>query len=174
MLPSISPLPSSSSPLPYPSVRPPLCPTSLPVPHPNPLICTNQVSVLEARSRVGGRMWSYEHSVDSNGTGASFTAKAELGAQWIQSATGNPITRLAREMRLKLGQQNGQEGYFTASGRERGAAELRSLERRYQTLQSEMKKYSDAQESDVAVDTAFRKADLLEYATPYVQVRSPP
>lgn len=44
-----------------------------------------QVKVLEARDRIGGRVWS-DHS---------FGAAMDLGASWIHGVTGNPLTELA-------------------------------------------------------------------------------
>jgi monoamine oxidase len=45
-----------------------------------------EVTVLEARNRIGGRCWT----VDG----------VELGAQWIHSTEGNPISTLARDLGL--------------------------------------------------------------------------
>ena len=72
------------------------------------------MTVLEARNRVGGRMWSRTSTL-SDGT----VLRAEMGAQWIQSAYGNPITRLARRMGLKIGRMNRQDQQYTASGQVR-------------------------------------------------------
>ena len=49
------------------------------------------VIVLEARKRIGGRIWS-----------ASFgDSIIELGASWIHGVRGNPVTRLAQEAGLR-------------------------------------------------------------------------
>lgn len=45
-----------------------------------------QVTILEARDRLGGRCWTVDN--------------VELGAQWIHSTEGNPVTNLARELGL--------------------------------------------------------------------------
>src|SRR4051794_8603226 len=45
-----------------------------------------EVTVLEARDRIGGRCWTV------NGV--------DLGAQWIHSTEGNPVSMLARELGL--------------------------------------------------------------------------
>src|SRR5580765_3165506 len=44
------------------------------------------VTVLEARDRIGGRCWTADG--------------VDLGAHWIHSTEGNPITSLARELGL--------------------------------------------------------------------------
>ena len=45
-----------------------------------------EVTVFEARSRVGGRIWTDRTSIG---------LPADLGASWIHNAQGNPISRLA-------------------------------------------------------------------------------
>lgn len=50
------------------------------------------VIVLEARNRIGGRIWSAQF-------GESII---ELGASWIHGINGNPVTRLAQEAGLHL------------------------------------------------------------------------
>ena len=51
----------------------------------------NQVTVLEARARVGGRVW----------TDRSLGVPIDMGASWISGVRGNPIARLAREFGVK-------------------------------------------------------------------------
>lgn len=46
------------------------------------------VTVLEARPRIGGRIWSSTHWPD---------IPVDLGASWIHGSQGNPLTRLAHE-----------------------------------------------------------------------------
>jgi monoamine oxidase len=46
-----------------------------------------RVTVLEARDRVGGRMW----------TDRSLGVPVDLGASWIHGSTGNPLTHLANQ-----------------------------------------------------------------------------
>ena len=43
-----------------------------------------EVVVLEARDRIGGRVWTED--------------RIDLGAHWIHGTEGNPITNLAREL----------------------------------------------------------------------------
>lgn len=49
------------------------------------------VTVLEARSRLGGRIWSNR----------SLGAVIDLGASWIQESEGNPMTQLAKKFAVK-------------------------------------------------------------------------
>ncbi|MBT3316090.1 MAG: FAD-dependent oxidoreductase [Anaerolineae bacterium] len=52
-----------------------------------------KVVVLEARSRVGGRIWTSRKWED---------APLDLGASWIHGVSGNPIAKLAKENRIKI------------------------------------------------------------------------
>ena len=45
------------------------------------------VRIIEARNRIGGRMWSWR----------KWGAPVELGANWIETAKGNPLVKLAKE-----------------------------------------------------------------------------
>ncbi len=51
-----------------------------------------QVVVLEARDRIGGRIWSND----------AWGAPVELGAAWIHGTRGNPLVPLARDAGLAL------------------------------------------------------------------------
>ena len=51
-----------------------------------------EVVVLEARDRIGGRTW----------TDDSLSTPADLGASWIHGVRGNPITAIAEEQGLDL------------------------------------------------------------------------
>lgn len=56
------------------------------------------VTVLEARERVGGRIWTDEHGVD-------------LGAHWIHGTDGNPITELVEELGILHSYVGGDSAY---------------------------------------------------------------
>ncbi len=56
------------------------------------------VTVLEARDRVGGRIWTDEHGVD-------------LGAHWIHGTDGNPITELVEELGIPFSYVGGDSAY---------------------------------------------------------------
>ncbi|CAI5509561.1 unnamed protein product [Closterium sp. Naga37s-1] len=53
------------------------------------LIPLPQVTVVEARGRVGGRMWSRTEAAPA-GSPTAFL-RGEMGAQWIEGATGNAL-----------------------------------------------------------------------------------
>lgn len=50
-----------------------------------------EVTVLEARDRMGGRIFTYDLGGQA----------VDLGAQWIHSSRGNPITSLAEKFGIK-------------------------------------------------------------------------
>ncbi len=52
----------------------------------------HDVQVLEARSRIGGRIWTSTRWQD---------IPLDLGATWIHGVTGNPITQLAQQIQAK-------------------------------------------------------------------------
>jgi monoamine oxidase len=56
------------------------------------------VTVLEARDRVGGRIWTDEHGVD-------------LGAHWIHGTDGNPITELVEDLGIPYSYVGGDSAY---------------------------------------------------------------
>ncbi|WP_189213950.1 FAD-dependent oxidoreductase [Actinokineospora fastidiosa] len=56
------------------------------------------VTVLEARDRVGGRIWTDEHGVD-------------LGAHWIHGTDGNPITELVDQLGIPYSYVGGDSAY---------------------------------------------------------------
>ena len=47
-----------------------------------------EVQVLEARERIGGRIWTVD--------------RLDLGAQWIHSTEGNPVTSLCRQLGIPI------------------------------------------------------------------------
>ena len=66
-----------------------------------------EVLVLEARNRIGGRTW----------TDDSLNAPADLGASWIHGVRGNPIAAIAAEQSLELGRTRyGNRVVYSAGG----------------------------------------------------------
>ena len=66
-----------------------------------------KVIVLEARDRIGGRIW----------TDTSLGWPLDLGATWVHGVSGNPITQLARDFRLDVMPTNGNNHWrFRSNG----------------------------------------------------------
>lgn len=67
------------------------------------------VTVLEARDRIGGRVWTDRGWPD---------LPVDLGASWIHGATGNPVTALARKAGLRLLETSYDSGAVYRDGEE--------------------------------------------------------
>ncbi len=55
-----------------------------------------EVTVLEARNRIGGRVWT-DHSLGK---------PVDMGASWIQESNGNPLTKLAKKYLINTVETN--------------------------------------------------------------------
>lgn len=83
------------------------------------------VTVLEGRDRIGGRVWT-DHSLG---------VPVDLGAAWLEGVTGNPITRLTRELNIATSLSDWDDmDIVDASGRRIPDAEIERAERRYRAL----------------------------------------
>lgn len=67
----------------------------------------DDVAVIEARDRIGGRVWT-----DTIGDGFPI----DLGASWIQGVDGNPITAIARENDIATQRTDWDNGVFHYHG----------------------------------------------------------
>ncbi|GJP71891.1 hypothetical protein CLOP_g2685 [Closterium sp. NIES-67] len=130
-----------------------------------------KVTVVEARNRVGGRMWSRTEAAPAGSPTTFF--RGEMGAQWIEGATGNPIYSLARRFKLSIGRQNGREIQFTANGKRYGDARWVAAEAQYKTLVRQGLAWAWRQNKDVTVQQAFTSGPWKRriFQTPYVQSR---
>jgi len=83
------------------------------------------VTVLEGRDRIGGRVW----------TDRSLGVPIDLGAAWLEGVTGNPITRLARELNIATDPSDWDDmDIVDASGRRVPDVEIERAERRFRAL----------------------------------------
>jgi monoamine oxidase len=62
------------------------------------------VIILEARERIGGRIWKADN----------FDIPIDLGASWIHQMNGNPLTKIANELKLHI--DSTCNPYLTAEG----------------------------------------------------------
>ena len=100
-----------------------------------------EVVVLEARERIGGRVWT-EDGID-------------LGAHWIHGTEGNPITNLARELGVPTLFVGGDSSYT-------GGWEQLQLRSGGQPLSQELKERSITLIDEIrdAIETLRRKLEL--------------
>jgi monoamine oxidase len=111
------------------------------------------VIVLEARTRVGGRMW----------TDSSLGLPLDLGASWIHGVSGNPITKLAKQFGAKTMATDGENGImFHADGSEMSDAEWTEIEALFEEIYAEVEIMQEDTDSDMSLQEAFNEV-LAEY-----------
>jgi monoamine oxidase len=85
--------------------------------------------VLEARSRVGGRVWTDRSRPD---------APLDLGASWIQGTRGNPLTELARKQGVKTARPGDEVALYDASGKRLSKQQKKQIDARFKKLMAEV------------------------------------
>ncbi|MBL8098625.1 MAG: FAD-dependent oxidoreductase [Anaerolineales bacterium] len=107
------------------------------------------VMILEARNRIGGRMW----------TDSSLGVPLDLGASWIHGVNGNPITELAKRFNVKTVPTIDDNGVvFHADGTEMTSAEFIKLERLYESIYDEVQEIGEEVDEDMSLQQAFDQA----------------
>lgn len=123
----------------------------------------HDVTVIEARDRVGGRIWT---STKWDGI------PVDLGASWIHGIEGNPLTALAEEIEAELLFSNYDRAItYAASGQPLSAQEERHLEQLQEKVDDALTEAQDAEEDrsvDAVVATAFPQNDLSANDRPLV------
>jgi len=106
------------------------------------------VVVLEARDRIGGRVW----------TDRSMGFPMEMGATWIEGARGNPITAIARQhgLRTHVGTLD-EEAAFDHDGRRLAGAEIAELEEAQEELTDAVEAFAERQPADVSIGDGVRR-----------------
>lgn len=108
----------------------------------------HQVVVLEARDRIGGRIWTSNKWPD---------LPLDLGATWIHGVTGNPIAGLADQLGARrLATSYERTVIYNTNGQLLSEAEEAQLERVWKQMVDKLRK---AQGSDA--DTSVRQAVAL-------------
>ena len=102
------------------------------------------VTVLEARDRLGGRVWTDE----STGT------PLDLGASWIHGHRKNPITLLANQFGLKTQENDDEQTFFTLGNQIEDASDF---EKRFAPLLASAIKLSERTNS---VEDAIRRSNV--------------
>lgn len=104
------------------------------------------VIILEARNRIGGRMW-----IDS-----SLGSPLDLGASWIHGVNENPITKLAKEFGIKTLPTDDENAIeFSADGRELPDDEFERMEALFEDVYEEVAEMQNTTEEDISLQVAF-------------------
>ncbi|MDO9302615.1 MAG: FAD-dependent oxidoreductase [Anaerolineales bacterium] len=104
------------------------------------------VIVLEARDRIGGRIW----------TDSSFGLPLDLGASWIHGVKGNPITKLAQEFGAKTVVTNEENGVvYNFDGSEMSDSEYVKIKDLFESIYEEVAKLQESADDDMPLQQAF-------------------
>ncbi|MCO4763280.1 MAG: FAD-dependent oxidoreductase [Myxococcales bacterium] len=114
-----------------------------------------RVTVLEARGRLGGRVWT-DHSLGR---------PVDLGASWIHGVVGNPITALARGHRTHKTDYDATWLYDT-TGKVMADAELDRLRGQFHAVLAEGRSAGKGLKSDRSLAAAFTAGLAGEKLTP--------
>lgn len=106
------------------------------------------VVVLEARDRIGGRLW----------TDGSLGRPVDLGAGWIQGSDGNPIADLAREFKLETRRAaDDRVALYDRDGTRIDEETVVELERESRRLVRDLEKRAEEGGRDQSVGEAIRR-----------------
>ena len=107
-----------------------------------------QVVVLETRARVGGRVR----------TDRSLGVPVDLGASWIHGVIGNPIIKLAKELKVRHEATDYDDlNLYEASGKLVGASRYNALQAAWTELLAEVATLGEKAERDLSFESAVRK-----------------
>ncbi|MBL8079041.1 MAG: FAD-dependent oxidoreductase [Anaerolineales bacterium] len=105
-----------------------------------------RVIILEARDRIGGRMWT-DHSLG---------LPLDLGASWIHGVKGNPIAELAKQFGVKTTPTDYENfSTFAADGRELSAGEESEIEDLFDSIYAEVEAMQEDTDADMSLQEAF-------------------
>lgn len=117
------------------------------------------VVVLEARNRIGGRIW----------TDRQWGFPLDLGASWIHgSAPANPIWRLRNDLGLRTVPTDWDDlVVYDADGKKISASQLATDAARYRSAYRKARRWGNRRENDTSlqdgVDFALRKRTMTSY-----------
>jgi monoamine oxidase len=105
-----------------------------------------RVIVVEARDRIGGRLW----------TDSSLSLPLDLGASWIHGVNGNPITKLAKNFGAKAVVTNEDNGVvYNFDGSEISDSEYTKMEDLFNSIYDEVTQMQDDTDEDMSLQQAF-------------------
>lgn len=108
-----------------------------------------RVQLLEARQRVGGRIWSWRE----------WGEPIELGANWIETSKGNPLVNLAQQANMETTSDPEEDGDellidLTTNKKMTGSA-VENMYDRYETIIDDAVDTADDYSKDVSLRTAI-------------------
>lgn len=106
-----------------------------------------EVVVLEARNRIGGRIW----------TDNSIGTAVDLGASWIHQSKGNPITEIAAQSKTSVKPTDYESlALFDPSGQPAEKGKVDEIFSRAAKILKRAYKYGDKQGAETSVEAAIR------------------
>ncbi len=111
--------------------------------------------VLEARDRVGGRVW----------TDSSLGVPLDRGASWIHASEGNPITALAKAAGARTVVDEDEWMFFDGAGTKIAGRDADEIERGIEDLHSRVERFGESLEHDTSVAEAARRVVASESLT---------
>ena len=106
------------------------------------------VILLEARHRIGGRLW----------TDTSLGLLLDLGASWIHGIKGNPITKLADEFGVETAATDYDNGIvYDFDGREISDKEYKAAESLFESIYAQVEVMQEQEEIDMSLQQAFER-----------------
>ncbi|RMF80740.1 MAG: FAD-dependent oxidoreductase [Chloroflexi bacterium] len=105
------------------------------------------ITVLEARERIGGRIW----------TNRSLGIPVDLGASWIQGVNNNPITELTNAFGIETFRTNFDAiDVYRPDGSRASNAELSQLENEFEEFLELAEELAEALDDDISIGRAVR------------------
>ena len=107
------------------------------------------VTILEGRNRVGGRIW----------TDRSLGSPLDMGASWIHGVKGKPIRALAKKYKVKtLPTTYSNYSLYDSAGKLYSADEVTSIENRYDGIFKKVTAMQHDLDTDISVGAGFQQA----------------
>lgn len=107
-----------------------------------------EVVVLEARARIGGRIWSDER----------LGFPIDMGASWVMGHEANPLTKLARAAGAELLPTDYENMAVFNKGKRIADKKLDQLEEEYEELIDQIEKDGRSLPADISIAAAIKRA----------------
>lgn len=103
------------------------------------------VLIIEARDRIGGRIWSDE----------SLGFPVDLGASWVQRSSGNPITKIAKKYNIKTVVDDDYWEFFESNGQIMSESSGKMFEESLEELEGLLEQLMYELDSDISIQKAI-------------------